>query len=237
MGGDNRRSIGDVPSFRNIKSICRKAAGKPGAYVPTYRRPRIWILSILNCCGSRAARKRSTNALNVGSNGKKGIEKGRNRERKREEEEKRRKNRKRLKGTKEREREKDVYNLGPGSCVGPDMQKRGCRTELEYPRGLIWISIYAARTVFLSPRCFYPRGPLLPMYLPLASRTLRYPPSAQGVGSRTRWNTAKDGGKERGQKKKGERGAPLKILLRLPGEQGERRERGEKGSWKRGAPH
>lgn len=24
-----------------------------------------------------------------------------------------------------------------GSCVGPDMQKRGCRTELEYPRGLI----------------------------------------------------------------------------------------------------
>lgn len=39
----------------------------------------------------------------------------------------------------EREREKDVYNLGPGdgSCVGPDMQKRGSRTELEYPRGLI----------------------------------------------------------------------------------------------------
>lgn len=24
-----------------------------------------------------------------------------------------------------------------GSCVGPDMQKRGCRAELEYPRGLI----------------------------------------------------------------------------------------------------
>lgn len=63
------------------------------------------------------------------------------------------------------------------------------------------------------------------MYLPLASRILRYPPSAEGVGSRT-WNTAK-GGKRGGKKKrkKEERGAPLKMLLRLPGEQGERRER------------
>lgn len=60
-----------------------------------------------------------------------------------------------------------------------------------------------------SSRCFYPRGPLLPMYLPLASRILRYPPSAEGVGSRT-WNTAK-GGKRGGKKKKKRRArCPIK---------------------------
>ena len=47
------------------------------------------------------------------------------------------------------------------------------------------------------------------MYLPLASRILRYPPSAEGVGSRT-WNTAK-GGKRGGKKKKEKRRARCPI--------------------------
>lgn len=47
-----------------------------------------------------------------------------------------------------------------GSCVGPDMQKRGCRTELEYPRGLIWISISTAwRADTFRRGAFTPWGP------------------------------------------------------------------------------
>lgn len=56
-------------------------------------------------------------------------------------------NYKRAKRERERETEKGgnermekamyIIWVPDGSCVGPDMQKRGCRTELEYPRGLI----------------------------------------------------------------------------------------------------
>lgn len=120
-----------------------------------------------------------------------------------------------LKRERER-RKKDVYNLGPrdGSCVGPDMQKRGCRTELEYPRGLIWISI-SLRGQF-SSRCFLPPGAVT--YVS-AWFCLHHGFSgnhrSKGLLSNATVTRTKRG---RGRKKESTPRCPIKNPLCLPGE-------------------
>lgn len=131
-----------------------------------------------------------------------------------------------LKRERER-RKKDVYNLGPrdGSCVGPDMQKRGCRTELEYPRGLIWISI-SLRGQF-SSRCFLPPGAVT--YVSACTTD-----SQVTIGRRGCCRTPLEHrrGEGEGEKRRARRGAPLKIRCAYLAK-GTTNNLGRKGSWTR----